>query len=68
MNDNQWYDELDHTPYLICKCLLSNGDIVDGIFTMGEWNNMDGEVIYPTHFQIDRAVVMTGIYSFIPGR
>lgn len=68
MSNDGWYDAVDHMPYLVCKCLLPNGDIVDGRHVMGDWENMDGEIIYPTHFKIDRGIVETPIYTFTHGR
>lgn len=64
MSENKWYDAIDHSPQLVCEVELSNGNCTDAVWVMGEWNTLEGEVIYPVRFRIKTACIITPLYDY----
>jgi hypothetical protein len=60
----KWYDTEDWTPHAVCEVELSDGRRRMAVFVCGDWETLEGEVIYPVRFRPLRINVSRGLYSF----
>jgi hypothetical protein len=59
-----WYDANGFTPHIICEVELEGGLKFSARFVMGNWETLQGEVIYPVRFKPLSIMVDRALYGF----
>lgn len=59
---SEWNDAIDCTPRFIFEVQMKDGSIVEAMHIMGNFETMDGKVLYPEQFRFKecRIVYVTG--------
>jgi len=61
---SDWYDADEWTPHAVCEVELSDGSRHEARFVCGNWEALEGEVLYPVRFRPLRIDIGRGLYSF----
>jgi len=47
-----WYDAVDVKPKIFCEFVMKDGSIIEGLYIMGSFEDMEGRAIYPEKFRV----------------
>ena len=47
-----WYDAVDVKPKIFCEFVMKDGSIIEGLYIMGAFEDMEGRAIYPEKFRV----------------
>lgn len=61
---DEWYSAEDFMPHVVCEVELANGEIIQARRVMGDWETLDGEVIYPVRFRSPSVVITRALYRY----
>lgn len=58
-----WYDEVDHSPGMMCEVELPGGEKVQARWVCGSWETLDGQAVYPARWRFLYPVRQTALYK-----
>jgi hypothetical protein len=59
----QWYDAVDHRPQLVCLVETADGEVVEALYTVGDWETLDGKFLKVVRFSPLRPIILTPLWK-----